>query len=193
MTSSYFTNPIIFLVQTLFGLFTVVLLLRFLLQWVRADFYNPVSQFVVKVTTPVLRPLRRLIPGYAGLDLAALILAWLVKSVELGIVALIVHSQVNPLGALAWALPELVNLTLNIFIFTILIRVIMSWLNPDPYHPHPVADLLDSLTEPLMRPARGVLPPFGGLDLSPMLVMIGLVLLKMLLIPPLNLVTGNPF
>jgi len=193
MTSSYVTNPIAFLVQTLFGLFTAVLLLRFLLQWVRADFYNPVSQFVVKVTTPVLRPLRQLIPGYGDLDLAALILAWLVKSIELGIVVLIAHSQINPLGALAWALPELVNLTLNIFIFSILIRVVMSWLNPDPYHHHPVADMLDSLTELVMGPARRILPPFGGLDLSPIVVTIGLILLKMLLIPPLNLVTGNPF
>jgi len=193
MTGSYFTNPIVFLIQTLFGLFTAVVLLRFLLQWVQADFYNPVSQFVVKVTTPVLRPFRRLIPGSAGLDLAALVLAWLVKGLELGIVALILHPGVNPLGAPAWALPELVDLTIDIFIFAIIIRVIMSWLNPDPYHSHPLTSLLDSLTEPVMGPARRLLPPIGGLDLSPVLVMIGLFLLKMLLIPPLNLVTGNPF
>ena len=193
MTSAYFTNPIVFLIQTLVGLFTAVVLLRFLLQWLRADFYNPVSQFVVKVTTPALRPLRRLIPGSAGLDVAALVLAWLAKGLELGIVALILYTQINPLGALAWALPKLVDLVINIFIFTIIVRVIMSWLNPDPYHSHPLTSLLDSLTEPIMRPARRLLPLIGGLDLSPVLVMIGLVLLKMLLIPPLNLVTGNPF
>jgi len=193
MTSAYFINPVVFLIQTLLGLFTAVVLLRFLLQWVRADFYNPVSQFVVKVTTPVLRPFRRLIPGSAGLDPAALVLAWLVKGLELGIVALILHPEVNPLGAPAWALPELVDLTLDIFIFIIIVRVIMSWLNPDPYRSHPLTNLLDSLTEPIMRPAHRLLPPIGGLDLSPILVMIGLVLLKMLLIPPLNLVTGNPF
>lgn len=191
MTGSYLTNPIVFLVQTLFGLYTAVVLLRFLLQWFRADFYNPISQFVVKVTTPVLRPLRQLIPGYGGMDLAALALAWLVKSLELAIVALILAPGTNPLGALAWALPELVHLTINIFIFAVLIRVILSWLNPDPYHP--VAGLLATLTEPIMGPARRALPPIGGLDLSPILVMIGLVLLQMLLIPPLSLLTGNPF
>ena len=191
MTSSYLTNPIVFLVQTLFGLYAMLALLRFLLQWVRADFYNPVSQFVVKVTTPVLRPLREVIPGYAGMDLAALVLAWLIKSLELAIVALIALPEANPLGALLWALPELVSLAINIFIFTVLIRVVLSWVNPDPYHP--VAGLLDSLTDPVMRPARRMLPPVGGLDLSPVLVTIGLVLLKMLLVPPLNLVTGNPF
>jgi YggT family protein len=191
MTSSYFTNPIVFLVQTLLGLYTTVVLLRFLLQWVRADFYNPLSQFVVKATTPVLRPFRQAIPGYAGMDLAALVLAWLVKTLELAIVALIERPERNPLGALAWSLPELVGLTINIFIVTVFIRVILSWVNPDPYNP--VAGLLDSLTEPVMRPARRVLPPVGGLDLSPVLVMVGLVLLKMLLIPPLVLVTASPF
>ena len=80
MTSAYLTNPIIFLVQTLFGLYALVVLLRFLLQWVRADFYNPVSQFVVKATTPVLHPVRQLIPGYARIDMAALVVAWLIKT-----------------------------------------------------------------------------------------------------------------
>jgi YggT family protein len=191
MSGSYLTNPIVFLVHTLFGLYTVIVLLRFLLQWARADFYNPVSQFVIKATTPVLRPLRRLVPGYAGMDLAALLLAWLVKALELFIVILILDSQANPLGALAWALPELVSQTIDIFIFAVFARVILSWLNPDPYNP--VAGLLDSLTEPVMRPARRLLPPVGGLDLSPVLVVIGLVLLRMLLIPPLSFITGNPF
>jgi len=191
MTSSYLTNPIVFLVQTLLGLYAMVVLLRFLLQWVQADFYNPVSHFVVKVTTPVLRPFREVIPGYAGMDLAALVLAWLVKSLELFIVALVALPGANPLGALVWALPELVNLAINIFIFAVLIRVVLSWVNPDPYHP--IAGLLDSLTEPVMRPARRMLPSVGGLDLSPVLVTVGLILLKMLLIPPLNSMTGNPF
>jgi YggT family protein len=191
MSGSYLTNPIVFLVHTLFGLYTVVILLRFLLQWARADFYNPISQFVIKATTPALRPLRRLVPGYGGMDLAALLLAWLVKSLELFIVVLILAPQANPLGALAWALPELVSQTIDIFIFAVFARVVLSWLNPDPYNP--VAGLLDSLTEPVMGPARRVLPPVGGLDLSPVLVVIGLVLLRMLLIPPLSLVTGNPF
>ncbi|MCB2263713.1 MAG: YggT family protein [Candidatus Thiosymbion ectosymbiont of Robbea hypermnestra] len=193
MTSAYFTNPLAFLVQVLFGFFAGVVLLRFLLQWVRADFYNPISQFVVRVTTPVLRPLRRVIPGYAGLDPAALVLAWLVKAGELGILALLLSLPVNPLGALAWALPGLVDLTITLLIFGVLIRAILSWFNPGSYGGHPLADLLDSLTEPVMGPARRLLPPFGGLDLSPMLVMIGLILLKMLLLPPLNLLTGSPF
>jgi len=191
MSGSYLTNPIVFLVHTLFGLYVAVVMIRFLLQWVRADFYNPVSQFVVRLTTPVLRPLRGFIPGWAGLDLAALVLAWWLKTAELALVALVVGLERNPLGAFAWAIPQLVVLLINIFLFAVLIRVILSWINPDPYHP--AARVLDALTAPLLRPAQRLLPPIGGLDLSPILVMIALVVLEMLLIPPLKLLTASPF
>ena len=106
MGSSYLTNPLVFLIQVLFGAYILVVMLRFLLQLVRADFYNPVSQFVVKVTTPVLTPLRRVIPGVGGLDIASIILMWLLKSVELGLVILITGSSENLLAALAWSIPE---------------------------------------------------------------------------------------
>jgi YggT family protein len=166
-------------------------LIRFLLQWVRADFYNPISQFVVKATSPVLLPLRKVIPGYAGLDLSALVLAWFLKACELALLTLLMGLNRNPLGALAWALPGLVSLVISIFLFAILIRVILSWVNPDPYNP--AVMLLNDVTEPVMRPAQRLLPPMGGIDLSPMAVMIGLVLLEMLLLPPLRILTGSPF
>lgn len=190
MTSGYLTTPAVFLIQTFLGLFALVVMLRFLLQLVRADFYNPLSQFVVKLTSPVLRPLRRFIPGYRGLDTASLVLAWGVKSVEVFLVVWLVGHSPHPLGALVWSLPELVALTINIFLFAILIRVILSWVNPDPFHP--VALVLSRLTDPVLSPAQRLLPPIGGLDLSPMLVVIGLVLLEMLLLPPLKLLTGSP-
>jgi YggT family protein len=189
--SDYLSDPLVFLVRTLLGLYAAVALIRFLLQVTRADFYNPVSQLVVKLTSPVLRPLRQVVPGYAGLDLSSLILAWLVKAVELAAVALLLGLEPNPLGALLWAVPALVGLTIDIFLFAILIRVILSWVNPDPYHP--IAGLLDKLTSPLMRPAQRLIPPIGGLDLSPMAVMIGLVLVQKLLLPPLELLTASPF
>ncbi len=191
MGDGYLTNPLVFLIQTLFGLYILVVLLRFLLQWFKADFYNPVSQFVVKVTAPPLRPLRRLIPGLAGIDLAALVLAWLLKSLELSLILVLMGAGGSFLGALLWSLPELIGLTINIFLFAILIQVVLSWINPGAYNP--AASLLFSLTEPLLRPARNLLPPVSGLDLSPMLVMIGLVLLEMLLLPPLKVITGSPF
>ncbi|MCU7905210.1 MAG: YggT family protein [Candidatus Thiodiazotropha sp. (ex Epidulcina cf. delphinae)] len=191
MGSSYLTNPLVFLVQTLFGLYILAVLLRFLLQLFRADFYNPISQFLVKATNPPLKLLRRIIPGLGGIDLSSLILVWLLKSIELLLVISISGNAVSLLGPVVWAIPELVELLINIFLFGVLIQVILSWINPGSYNP--ATALLYSLTDPVMRPAQKILPPMGGLDLSPMLVMIGLVLLKMLLLPPLRQITGSPF
>lgn len=191
MSGSYLANPLVFLIQTLFGLYTAVVVIRFLLQFARADFYNPISQFVVKVTTPVLRPLRRLVPGYAGLDLSSLVLAWLLKTAELALLTLILGLDRNPFGALAWAIPGLVELVFNVFLFAIFVRVIMSWVNPDPYHP--ASSLLDSLTGPILKPAQRLMPPVGGLDLSPVVAMVALVLLEMLIVPPLQVLTTSPF
>ncbi|MCG8489171.1 MAG: YggT family protein [Candidatus Thiodiazotropha sp.] len=189
MGSSYLTNPMVFLVQTLFGLYILAVLLRFLLQIVRADFYNPISQFLVKVTNPPLKILRRVIPGFGGIDLSSLILAWALKAVELFIVIMITGKSAGLLAPLLLAIPELAELTINIFLFAVLIQVILSWVSPGNYNP--AVSLLYSLTGPVMRPAQKLLPPVGGLDLSPMLVMIGLVLLKMLLIPPLQQITAS--
>lgn len=191
MDGSYLTNPLVFLVQVIFGAYILVVMLRFLLQLVKADFYNPVSQFVVKVTTPPLRPLRRIVPGVAGLDIASIILMWLLKSLELALIMTIGGFGTSLLPALVWSIPELISLFINVFLFAILIQVIISWVNPGSYNP--VIGLLYSLTEPLLRPARRLVPPISGLDLSPMLVMIGLVLLKMLLLPPIQLLVASPF
>jgi YggT family protein len=191
MTEAYFTNPLIFLVKTLFGLYIALVLIRFLLQWARADFYNPISQFVVKLTSPVLRPLRKVIPGYRGLDLASLVLAWLLEAVQLMLLGMLFGLGFRPFAALAWAIPALIGLFISIFLFAILVRVILSWVNPDPYNP--AVDLLNRITDPILIPAQRLLPPLGGIDLSPMVAMIALVLLQMLLLPPLRLLTGSPF
>ncbi len=184
MGSSYLSNPLIFLVQVIFGLYALVVMLRFLLQLTRADFYNPLSQFIVKATSPVLNPLRRIIPGIGGKDIASLVLAWLVLAVQTLLTLAIAGQGLAPLAALLLAIPDLLELTINIFLYSILIMVVISWINPAGHNP--TISILYSLTEPLMRPARRLIPPMGGIDLSPMVVMIGLVLLKMLLIPPVK-------
>jgi YggT family protein len=191
MGGNYFTNPLIFLVQVLFGGYGLLVLLRFLLQLVRADFYNPLSQFVAKATSPVLRPLRRFIPGFAGLDLSALVLLWALKVVELTLVLLLVGAGFHLFGALFWAIPELIGLVFNFYLIAILILVVMSWVNPGGYHP--AVALIQRLCEPVLGPARRLIPPISGLDLSPMLAMLGLYLLQMLVLPPLRYLTGSPF
>ena len=182
--SSYVTEPLTFLIGVIFGLYALIVLLRFLLQWVRADFYNPLSQFIVKVTTPVLNPLRRVIPGVSGMDTASLVLAWLVVTIEQLLILGLSGLGLQPLAAALLAVPELIALVINIFLFAILIQVIISWINPGSYNP--ALSLIHSLTEPLLRPVRRRMPEMGGLDLSPMVVMIGLVVLEMLLIPPIK-------
>ncbi len=184
MGGSYVGNAATFLVETVFGLYILIVMLRFLLQWARADFYNPVSQFIVKATQPPLAPLRRLIPGFAGLDLAAMVFMFVLKFVELWIVTglLGIAPQVGGLAMLSIA--ELLGLLINVFIFSILIQVIISWINPGVYNP--ITVLLHSLTEPLLGPARRRIPPTGGLDLSPIVVIIALVLVSMLLVAPIT-------
>ncbi len=184
MGEGYLAAPLIFLIQVIFGLYALVALLRFLLQLVRADFYNPLSQFIVRITSPVLVPMRRVIPPVGGKDTASLVLAWLVLTLQLLLIQAVVGQGFQPLAALLMAIPELVALLINVFLYSILILVIISWVNPGGHNP--AIGVLNALTRPLMAPAQRLLPPIGGLDLSPMLVMIGLVLLKMLLIPPLQ-------
>ncbi len=191
MSDEYLTNPAIFLVQTLFGVYAAVVLIRFLLQLVRADFYNPVSQLVVSVTAPVLNPLRRLIPRYAGIDLASVLLAWALKALELALVLLISGFSFNPLGPIAWAIPELVRLLFNIFLVAIIVQAIMSWVAPANYNP--AMAVLHALTAPLLRPLQRLLPPMSGIDFSPMVAILALILLKMLLVPPLAVLTRSPF
>jgi YggT family protein len=191
MSGGFFTNPMIFLVQVLFGAYILVVMLRFLLQLLRADFYNPLSQFIVRVTSPVLHPIRRVIPGVGGVDFASILLMWLLKAVELILILLILGIPKNLLLALVWALPELLNLLINVFLVAILIQVILSWINPGAYNP--ASALLYTLTEPVLRPARRIIPPISGLDLSPMVVMVVLILLKMLVVGFLQMITGSPF
>jgi YggT family protein len=192
MDRSYLANPAIFLIQTLFGLYTLAVVLRFLLQWARADFYNPISQLIVRVTAPLLNPLRRVIPGWARLDFAALTLAWLLKTLELWLVVLLLGLGSHLFNALLWAIPALVDLLLNILLFTILVQVVLSWIGrPGDYYF--ISTLIHSLTLPFLRPVLNWMPPMPGLDLSPMIVTVGLILLKMLLLPPLKYFTGSPF
>lgn len=184
MGEGYLATPAIFLIKVAFGLYATLVVLRFLLQLMRADFYNPVSQVIVKLTKPLLNPLRRVIPGVAGMDIASLVLAWLTLTIEQLAILGVAGTGFHPLAAALLAVPELISLIINVFLFAILIQVIISWINPGSYNP--VLSLIHSLTEPLLTPVRRRMPDLGGIDLSPMVVMIGLVVLEMLLIPPVK-------
>ena len=183
MGSSYVTNPIEFLINTLFGLYILIVMLRFLLAVVRADFYNPVSQFLVKATNPLLVPLRRFIPSIGKIDTSALVLMLALQMASFGLIALLRGGQIAMGGILIHSIAELLGLFLNVLLFSILIQVILSWVNPGTYNP--VVSLLYSITEPVLRPCRRLIPPISGMDLSPIVALIAIQLAKMLLLPPL--------
>lgn len=183
MGSTYLTNPIVFVLNTVFLLYILAVMLRFLLQWVRADFRNPIAQALVKITNPPLKPLRRLVPGVGGIDIASIILMVVIQMLALALIALITGVQYNLLALLLTAFAELISLLINVFLFSILIQVIVSWVSPGAYNP--VLAMLYSLNEPVLRLARRFIPPLGGLDLSPLVAAVALQVLKMLIIPPI--------
>lgn len=184
MGNAYVSNAGVFLIQTFFGLVLLVIMLRLLMQLVRADFYNPVSQFIVKVTNPLLVPVRRVVPGIAGIDMASVLLLLVVQCLELFLITLVVGASIQPVGLLVLAASELLGLLLKIYLFGILIQVVLSWVNPGAYNP--VSSLLYQINAPLLRPAQRLLPPIHGFDLSPMLVIVGLQLISMLVLDPLS-------
>ena len=161
----------VYLINTLMSLYLIIVILRFLLQVARADFYNPISQFVVKVTNPLVKPLRRIIPGFAGLDMATLLLALIIQFLTIYLLYLLLAGVLpNPFNVLVWSLIGVTATIVKIYFFSILVSIIFSWVAPGSQHPALV--LLHQLNEPVMAPVRKILPPMGGLDLSPILIFI---------------------
>ncbi len=184
MGGGYFTQAGIFLIEIIFGLYLLAVLLRFLLARVRADFYNPLSQFIVKVTNPAIKPLRRIIPGYYGVDWPSIILLFFVQAVEIILIALIASGRIPaPMGLLILTCAYLLKEIIYVYIFLILIQVVISWVNPGAYNPATV--IMYQLSEPLLKHARRIFPPAGGFDFSSLVVLIGLQLLIILLVAPL--------
>jgi YggT family protein len=156
-------------IQIISAFYMTIVLLRFLLQIARADFYNPISQFVVKATNPLLLPLRKLVPGFGGIDVASLALALLLQALVYFLIFLAAGSMIlNPLILFGWAAITLLALIVKIYFWSILGVIILSWVAQG--NDHPAIQLLRQLTEPVMAPFRKLLPPIGGLDLSPILV-----------------------
>ena len=173
-----------YLVSTLFGIYILIIVLRFLLQWVRADFYNPISQFIVKATNLPLRYLRKLIPGYGGIDWPSIVLMLGLQMIEISLLSLIGAGRIPSLaGLFILSIAELLQLIIYVFFFSIIIQIIISWVNPGAYNPATI--ILYRLNEPLLQPARRLIPPISGLDFSPMVVLILLQLVIILFIKPL--------
>ena len=180
MGDRYTSDAAEFLIGTVFGIYTLLVMLRCLFQIVRADFYNPLSQFIVKATNPPLRPLRKFMPGFYGVDTASVTLMFVLKFIELYLIISLRGGTGSLIGVTVLVIAELLALVITIYLFAIIVLVIISWINPGVHNP--VIGLLRSLTEPLLRPARRLVGTGVGLDLSPLIVMVGLVLCQKLVI-----------
>lgn len=184
MGASYVTNPVIFLIDTIISLYIAAVVIRFLFQWVRADFYNPISQFLVKITHPPLKLLRRFIPSVGKIDTSSIVLALGLQMIS-NFSVLMLKGVIPGVPALAiMSITQLVSLLLNIFVIAIFARAILSWF--DPGNQNPASSLLHSLTEPFLGLCRKIIPDLGGMDLSPLIALVALELAKMMIIPPLN-------
>lgn len=184
MGSGYFSNAGVFLIDALFGLYICAVLLRLMFQVVRADFYNPLCQAIVTVTNPVLRPLRRYIPALLTIDTASVLLILALQLINTYLVTLVMGVSPNLGGLLVVAVAEIANKTVWILMAAVIAQIVLSWVSPGGYNP--VIGVIQALSEPLLRPARGLLPPLGGLDFSAMVVVIGLNLILMLAVAPLR-------
>ena len=163
-------DSLFFLVRVLSHLYLLLFLLRFIMQWVRADFYNPLAQFIVRATNPLVVPARRMLPATSSIDLPTLIVLILIEGVATWLLLNIASVSWTWDIFGTYVLLRLVSLTLSLYTWTILVYVILSWVTPGGYHP--LMMILAEINQPVLRPIRRVLPPISGLDLSPLLAII---------------------
>lgn len=164
------TQALYFIVKTLTQLYLLLLLLRFWLPWFGADFRNPISQGVLRLTSPLIVPIRRFIPSLGKLDTATVLVAFIIEYALVLLLLTLRGNSANIVSISLTALFELAILSLNLMFFVILVRIIMSWIAPTNYNP--IVALLNTLAEPVLRPFRRLIPPLGGLDISPIFAII---------------------
>lgn len=181
--SAYFANAAALLIEIAFGVVVVLFVLRLLAEAVRADFYNPLSQFLYRCTNPVLMPLRRIIPNFRRINIAALLIAWLAEFLKnLALYALIGFRGAIP-GVMLLGFADLLDFFAVLYLVMIFVWALLSFVSLDARHP--LIPLLGRLVEPVLRPLRKILPAPGGLDLSPALAILIILLLRLLIVMPL--------
>ena len=186
-----FANAGIFLVQTFCGLYLILVLVRFLMQVSRVDYYNPICQAVVRLTDPAITPFKKLLPNVRGINFATLLVALLVQVIGISLIMLLTGNPIFQPIYFAWALVGLTSMILDIYFFALIAMVIVSWIAP--YSNHPAMSLIIQLTDPICTPARRLLPPMGGLDFSIIIVFVAITLIDtFLVIRPLAIVLGIP-
>ncbi len=176
------SNVLDFLIHLAFTSYIYAVIIRMLLGYTHADFYNPFSQFILTITNPVLTPLRKFIPSIGQVDTSAIVLIFVLKFIELAVRSILIGNQVLLSSLIVPAITGVLNQVVNIFIFAIIILVVISWVAPHMHgQSNPITPILRSITEPLIRPARKLIPPVGVFDLSTFVVLIALYCIKIFL------------
>ena len=165
--------------DTVSSLYLMLILLRFILQLSRADFYNPISQFIVKATNPLLIPLRRIVPSIGAIDTSSIVLAVLFQTLVIAIKMLVLSGGLeNPVFLLALSVVMVLDVLLKIYFWSLIVMIVASWIAPGSGHPALV--LINQIVEPIMKPFRKLLPSMGGLDLSPILAFLTIQVLEVI-------------
>ncbi len=187
--SQIFGSGIAWLIDIIIGTYILIVVLRFLLQKLHADFHNPVSQFVLKATSPLLNPMRKVIPGYAGLDISSLVLAYGLSVIKIFLIFFFSGFGFHLFISMGQAIPDLVDSFLSVFLYAIFIQAIFSWIPNMQYNP--ASSVLDTLTRPILNFVRRYIPTqTNGFDFSSLIAIIGITFIKLTLIPSLNLIFG---
>ena len=179
---SYLANAGQILINFAFGALIALLVLRVLLQSVRANFYNPVCQFLYKVTNPILMPLRKLIPAWRSMDIAGTVLAWLLSTIKLALLYALAGQSLGIAGLIVMGLADLADFVLMLYLGLILARVLISFVRLE--RGNPIVPLIYQLTNPVLGPIQRFIPALGGIDLSPIVAWLLVMLARTLLVTP---------
>lgn len=177
-------DALLFIIKSLFELYLLILMLRAILFYFRFDYYHPISQVVIKLTAPIIKPISKIIPSKFNIEFSTIVVLLAVQMLKFYTVFLIqVGTLVNPVGVLIVSIGDCFNLLVYIFVFSIIINAVLSWVAP--YQHNPLTSLLHKITEPLLGPVRRKLPPISGFDFSPMIVLLFLLILPILIGKPI--------
>jgi len=183
MSMNYFSNPVMLILDTVFSLYIGAVMLRFLLQWCQADFRNPISKLLITITHPPLKILRRFIPAMGNIDTSSLVLMFALQLLAGGALGILQGVSLSIGGLILTTFAQLIALLLNVMFYAVFARALLSWFNQGTFSN--ISKLLYSLTEPVLSNCRNILPNLGGLDLSVILVILGIQVIEMLILPPL--------
>jgi YggT family protein len=167
---SNISSAIVFVVNAITSLYLLVLLLRFWMPWLRADFRNPLAQGILRFTSPLVVPVRRIVPSFGRLDTATVLVAFVIQYLTVLLLLLIMGRTAGIAAIALTAIVKLIVLSINLFVYAIFIRIILSWISPGGYNP--ATAIIQTLTEPVLRPFRRLIPPIGGFDISPIFAII---------------------